>query len=206
MNALRTSIPALAALAAFALPAVAGAEEVVPPGNSAATQYTEAIPTAGGPKQTGSSQHHRQSSPAKVLGAHDAHKLDSKGEAGHAVAEFAAETAPVTSEGTTHRASAQAPQQQSASHTGGATSHQAGSGTPSASGGTGGGSGGSSASGGGSETASSPQGGSGAGAVLAKATGSSSAGGTQTLLPLALLATVAWAIVFVVRRRKQATT
>lgn len=204
MNAIRTAIlaPAAIAVAILALPSSAIAEEVVPPGNSAATQYTEAIPTAGGPKQTGRPKHRHSQSPSKVLGARNAHKLDSRGATGHAVATLAAETAPAP----TPAATESAPRA--------ASPHREGAGQPAGAGSRGGGpapkptqprheTGGAPPAG---EQAPAgahlPNGSSGFGQVLAKATGTSS-GETGLLLPLALLATLAWAVAYALRRRKR---
>jgi hypothetical protein len=88
-----------AAIALAALPASAAAEAYVPPGNSAATQYTEAVPTAGGPKTTNKSKHGQSRSPGKVLGAHKTAKLDAQGPEGRAAAKLAASTAPTAVSG-----------------------------------------------------------------------------------------------------------
>jgi hypothetical protein len=87
-------IPAVAAAfavaAALAMPTVAAAEYYVPPANSAANQYTESFPGAGGE----SSGKRRPVTPGTALGAGNAEKLGAKGPAGKAAAEMAAETAP----------------------------------------------------------------------------------------------------------------
>lgn len=94
-TAQRTRLSLLvAAVALAALPSSAAAEAYVPPGNSAATQYTEAVPTAGGPKTTNKSKHGQSRSPGKVLGAHKTAKLDAQGPEGRAAAKLAASTAP----------------------------------------------------------------------------------------------------------------
>lgn len=95
-----------AAIALAALPASAAAEAYVPPGNSAATQYTEAVPTAGGPKATTHSKHGQSRSPGKVLGTHKTAKLDAQGSEGRAAAELAASTAPTAISGGNEGASA----------------------------------------------------------------------------------------------------
>ena len=84
----------VAAMALAALPASAAAEAYVPPGNSAATQYTEAVPTAGGPKATDHSKHGQSRSPDRILGAKKTAKLDAQGPQGKAAAEVVALTAP----------------------------------------------------------------------------------------------------------------
>jgi hypothetical protein len=86
-----SKIALLAALTALALPASALAEYYVPPGNSAANQYTETLPSAGGD----SKGKDKGVTPAQALGAKNAHKLEAQGPAGKAAAELAAETAPV---------------------------------------------------------------------------------------------------------------
>ena len=204
MTVIRTAIPALAAAAALLLPTLAEGEEVVPPGNSAATQYTEAIPTAGGPKQTSGSRHHRSRSPEKVLGAHNAQKLDAKGPAGKAVAEIATETAPaarsveagskpasqqrrdetIGAHGGSAAGTAQAPPVQPSHRRAANADVRAAQAQATA------------------RAATLPSGSSGVGAVLAKASGSSSSGGTGPLL-LALVATAAWAAAFALRQRKR---
>ena len=74
-----------------AVPAGAQAEAVVPPGNSAANQYTETAPGAGG-EQLPPGGH--TPSPVKTLGTGTAEKLDELGPAGRATAALAAAGAP----------------------------------------------------------------------------------------------------------------
>ena len=171
----------LTAIAVVALPAAATAEKVVPPGNSAATQYTEAIPTAGGPKQAGKSKHGQDKSPNKVLGARNAHRLDSHGPAGRAAAKVAAETAPTATVAAALEIAPQEPESKGSST------------RPD----------GSKASIPPQTQARSASGSSGLSEVLAQATGSSSSGGTGLLLPLALVAVVAWSLVYLARQRKR---
>ena len=72
-------------------PSVAMAGRIVPPGNSAANQYTETFPTTGG----GSSTKNTDSrSPTKILGARNTRRLKALGPEGRAVAALAAATAP----------------------------------------------------------------------------------------------------------------
>lgn len=211
MKAQTTAIGFAAALA-LALPAAAaGAGQtgsVVPPENSAATQYTEAIPTAGGDKQAGEGG--RKASPKKILGAKNAHKLESHGKEGQEVAEVVAETAPETSV-PAEVAPAPEPRPQHAS--------------------TGGGDG--KAQGGGNGKAHhakpdgqanrphrdreptpvepapaatpTPDGSSALGEVLAAMTGSSSSGELGALLPLAILAAIAWGLAYFWRQRRPAS-
>lgn len=197
----RTIAIGFAAALALALPAAtAGAEEpVVPPENSAATQYTEALPTAGGDKQAGGGK----TTPAKALGANNAKRLESQGREGREVARVAAETAPVPSAGAEETATGE---------------DEGGS--------TGGGSGG---KGDGKSTAPHgspkgtahtarpdapaappeprtelPDGSSGLGEVVAEATGSSSSGDLGLLLPLAIAAAIAWSLAYLWRQRRPA--
>lgn len=182
-------------LFALALPAVAAAESVVPPENSAATQYTEAIPTGGGQKDA-SKADGRKRSPAAVLGSKKAHELDAQGPQGHAAAEVAAATAPVVAPSPPPSEAAPASpheageggnrksESQGAPGTAPAPGQQATTPTPSqltASGGS-----------------------SGLGEVLGQATGSSSDGGLGLFLPLLILSALVWALVYGLRRRRSA--
>jgi len=92
MRALGIKLGLTAAIAILALPSVAAAERLVPPGNSAVTQYTETFPTAGGKARI---RHRVKQQPGKVLGPRNAHRLEAAGPQGRAVAETAAATAPV---------------------------------------------------------------------------------------------------------------
>lgn len=204
MNAPTTAIGFVATLA-LALPtsafAAAEAGSVVPPENSAATQYTEAVPTAGGDKQAGEGG--KKATPAKVLGHKNAKRLESQGKEGREVAQVVAETAPETSS----PAAVAPPAQESSSQSNGtprakkdgkadATSgkpHKQARGphrteTPVAE----------------PPIASTelPSGSSGLGEVIAEATGSSSSGQLGGLLPLAILATIAWSLAYFWRQRR----
>jgi hypothetical protein len=196
----------VATLAIFALPNAAQAEYLVPPGNSAATQYTEAVPTAGGPKATNPSKHGGSKSPKQVLGSHNAQKLDAQGPEGRAAAEVAAATAPVAVSGGgegTPATPGHAPLGKTANGSGSGGSGSNGSSSP-----------GREAS---SDTPGSPagreatlaaeqipNGSSGLGEVLGQATGSSS-GQLGLLLPLIVLGSIAWSVAFVLRQRKRPT-
>jgi len=208
----RTTAIGFAAALALALPSAAVGEgvsgSVVPPENSAATQYTEAIPTAGGDKQA---EGGKKSSPKKVLGAKNAHKLESQGKAGQEVAEVVAETAPESS-APAERSPAPEPKHKS---TGGGDHEADGNGKA---GGTG--AKGHHANGGnrppGDKAPAAPQpeaststelpsGSSAFGEVLAAMTGSSSSGELGAWLPLAILAALAWALAYFWRQRRPAS-
>jgi hypothetical protein len=198
------AIALLAALALLAVPAAAMAEYLVPEGNSAVTQYTEGFPTGGGEKKTEGSKH---VTPNKAIGASNVKKLKQQGADGAAVAEVAAETAPVDvpataptsgggegqaqqGEGKDHGKAQHAqggqkdekPQQQNDSRQG----DESAAAVPPAQGGDG------------------PSGSSGAGEVLGAATGASS-GSIGLLLPLAIAAAVVWGLIFLWRRRQPST-
>lgn len=97
-NSLRTAILAGALVVFFALPASAFAGQVIPPGNSAATQYTQAFPTSGGNVEVRESigEPNEKKSPSKVIGKKTTQELESQGPEGTAVAQIAAESAPST--------------------------------------------------------------------------------------------------------------
>lgn len=186
------------AIAIVALPASAAAESVVPPENSAATQYTEAIPTGGGQKDAGNSGNARKRSPSSVLGTKKAKKLEAQGPQGHAVAQIAAETAPSSVQATSEVAPEPAPHDE-APH-GEAKSQNGNASTRSGS----------------NVHAAQPQpvappprldasgGSSGMGEVLGQATGASSSGELGLLLPLFVLAALVWALLYGLRRKRPA--
>jgi hypothetical protein len=92
MRPLRISIFAVFVTVALALlPGTALAVKLVPPGNSAANQYTETLPGPGG--NTPSSEA-KGGAPAKVLGSSNAARLEALGPEGRAAARLAAATAP----------------------------------------------------------------------------------------------------------------
>jgi len=194
------------AMALWALPASAGAEEIVPPGNSAASQYTEAFPTAGGEKETEDGAKKKKAVPADALGARNAHRLESKGDEGKAVAEFAAETAPVPASSSPPSAAddssvGNGSQSDSAGRgNGDGGNGSAGGGDESAGGGasTGGGSGGA-----GAAAVNQPSGSSGLGEVLGQATGSSSSGSLGLLLPLIVIGAIVWSLFFIWRQKQR---
>jgi hypothetical protein len=208
MRLLRTAIPVATIVALMASAPLAAAEEVVPPGNSAATQYTETYPTAGGEAKENGEINGGHQKPSQVLGQQNAKALKDKGAEGEAVAELAAETAPAPVHTGAGAESGEGEGQNGRS--GGSHPHQGGSAGGSG-GHSGGGGGGGEQAGGGAgnagpsrETGTVPQpsGSSGLGEVLGQATGSSG-GQLGAILPLLLVLTVAWSIAHVWRQRRQ---
>lgn len=189
------AIAAVSAVAALVLPSAAAAEYYVPPANSAANQYTESFPGAGGE----SSGKRKDVTPGTALGAGNAKKLEEKGPAGKAAAEMAAETAPpqLVDQGSSGEdAGGTGSNGQSGEEKG---SGESGSGAP----GAGGSNGGSSNGGGGTGAAANaqqPQGSSGVGQVLGQATGMSD-GNLGLWLPLAIVLTLIGSIAYWVRMR-----
>jgi hypothetical protein len=180
----------------FAFSSSAAAESIVPPGNSAASQYTEAFPTPQGEQDSEGRQ--KTATPAKVLGSKKAHRLEQQGPAGQAVANFAAETSPaavdVSGEGEASNSGGgkrrtRKPGDGGASEVGGEEKSEASvpPGAPSSGG-----------SGGGAE----PSGSSGTGEVVGQATGLSS-GTLGLLLPLILAGVVIWSGFYVWRSRQR---
>lgn len=200
MTAQRTRLCLLTAtLALAAVPASAAAEAYVPPGNSAATQYTEAVPTAGGPKSTNHPKGGHSRSPDRVLGAGKTAKLDAQGPQGRAAAEVAALTAPSAVGG--KAGATAAPGSGAPDRRGG----QRGSGGVQVGGGSGAGDLGQGA------RPPSPQhpaqldsgDSSGIGEVVGQATGSSSSGQPGVWLPLLIAAVVIWSGAYVLRRQRK---
>jgi hypothetical protein len=177
MKALKRATSILPAIAILAIPSPALGDYLIPPGNSAATQYTEAYPTAGGSRKAERGDKQQNRPPAEVIGERTASELESRGPDGRAAAEVAAATAPAG---------------------GLAISADAGAGVES--GGSQGGEGRAAAPGDEADA------GSGVGEVLGQATGSSSSGELGPLLPLTILAAIAWALFYVwwQRRRRAA--
>ncbi|HEU5142765.1 MAG TPA: hypothetical protein VFU04_06355 [Solirubrobacterales bacterium] len=95
MKTLRQAVAptVLAAALAAAAPAAGQEAALVPPENSAVTQYTEAFPTSRGPKDVHDGQGSRRS-PGEVLGERNARRLDEQGADGREAAELAVKTAP----------------------------------------------------------------------------------------------------------------
>jgi hypothetical protein len=187
MKLLKAGLPVLAAALVLALPSAALAGSVVPPGNPAAIQYTEAFPSSQGPTDAEHSKGHNH--PDQTLGGRNAKRLESEGRDGRETARVAAETAPET-------VAAQA--------TGGGSGSAAGSASK---GGDGGGASqkGDGAQGGApANVSAADDGGSGLGKVAGQATGLDTSEGTGLLLPLVVLAILAWGSAYVLRRRKRA--
>jgi hypothetical protein len=183
--ATRTAMGMLAtATAVLAFPAGAAAEYFVPPSNSAATQYTETLPTAGGHHDSEKGRKgHR--SPKDVLGKRNAHRLDKQGAAGREVAEVVAATAPPTEAGEPQPA---APIDRTSEDRDRREKRER---PPAETGGAGG---------------PGPSGSSGLGKVLGQATGVSASGQLGLLLPLAIAAAAAWALAFLMRKRNRPTS
>lgn len=189
---------AFAVAVALALPAASPAEYYVPPGNSAANQYTESLPGAGG--ESGGKR--KPATPGSTLGARNAKQLESKGPAGKAAAEVAAETAPAQlagDSGGTGDSSGQATKPGGGDRTGeksGGGEEEGGSGST-ATGGAGGSTGGNGDGGG---PVQQPQGSSGFGQVLGQATGAGD-GSLGAWLPLAIVLTLVGSVAYWARTR-----
>jgi hypothetical protein len=91
MNRSPSSAIALALLCLLAIPAAASAAIPPPPGNSAADQYTETFPGAGGNQTTSTAT---GGDPARTLGSDTAQEFRQAGPVGVAAAQAAAATAP----------------------------------------------------------------------------------------------------------------
>ncbi len=148
-------------------------------------QYTETVPTAGGGQDT-DGQGKKRRSPAEVLGAGNAKRLEAHGPQGRAAAEVAAATAPVAD---SPRATPTGDTQDGAQQKHGGTADVPGAEIPS-----------SPAI---SSLSSDSSGSSGLGEVVAQATGSSSSGEMGLFLPLVILAALAWSLSYFWRRRRQ---
>jgi hypothetical protein len=210
LTSLRARIPILLAVASGLLVAApAGAEEpVVPPGNSAVNQYTEAFPTAHGDKDA----HERDRgnrSPKKVIGKRNTEKLRQQGPEGEAVAQLTAETAPTTT--ADRQRPVESDESGEATQTGAAAPTQSGGGEgggPTGAGGGGNGAETQAGGGGGSSptqiVVAEPDGSSGLSEVISRATGSSSGGGMGIFLPLLILAALCWGAAYLARSRRPA--
>lgn len=186
------AILAVSAVTALALPSAAAAEYYVPPANSAANQYTESFPGAGGESHGKG----KNVTPGTALGAGNAEKLEKKGPAGKAAAEMAAETAPPQL--VDHGSGGEDAGKTGANGQTGDTKgdDESGSGAP--------GSNGSPSGGGGNNGVAAnvqqPQGSSGVGEVLGQATGASE-GNLGLWLPLAIVLTLIGSVAYWVRMR-----
>lgn len=180
MTSSRTAIGAVAAaIVLLAAPGGASAEYLVPPSNSAATQYTETIPTGGGKRDAERSDSIKARDPDKVLGSGNAKRLEAEGQAGRETAELAAATAPSLA--------------------------AAGSGPGGGNGPTGGGD----SPGNGAEPRSTngqPSGSSAIGEVANQAIGSPSSGQMGMFLPLLIVAALLWSLWYLLRQRQDRTT
>lgn len=200
----RSQILSLAAVsavaAALALPAASPAEYYVPPANSAANQYTESFPGAGG--ESGGKR--KDVTPGTALGAGNAKKLESKGKTGKEAAEVAAETAPAQlATGSTDSGGGQADKSGGDKTSGkgnGGGEEEGGSGSTGTGGSGGGSPGGKGGSGGGANNVQQPQGSSGFGQVLGQATGAGD-GNLGLWLPLVIVLTLIGSVTYWVRMR-----
>jgi hypothetical protein len=206
MNTPRTAFRTLTAtvLATLAVPAIAVAEEeVIPPGNSAVNQYTEALPTPGGHRNTEKQTGKKHRSPGQALGQRNADRLESKGSDGRAAAAAAAATAPTTNAPSTPVEEEVKDEEEEVVAGGGADSKRGGGSSP----------------GGGTSQAvgaarpvrpasvevnvDQPSGSGGLGEVLGEMTGASSTGQTGWLLPLLIVAIALWALAYATRQRRR---
>lgn len=179
---MRTSLLRSSGTAAFAiaivLAAPAGAADFyVPPSNSAATQYTESFPSAKGERNAEREAEPSDRPAERTLGKRTTRQLEAAGPSGTAVAEVVVETAPaVAAEAPPVRRDAGTVPDDDEDR----ADSESGVVVPES------------------------DGGSGLGPILAGAVGVSAAGGGP-LLPLAILATVIWALAFARRRRPGAS-
>lgn len=198
MSLLRTAIAVFALMASLTCAGAAGAEPYIPPGNSAATQYTEAIPTAGGNVEVNADIGDVKRSATKALGAKTVRALAAEGDEGAAVAALAAGNgagAGPASEGGGGDAGSDPADRSVAAGAG-----RAGPGEDRPRGGSP-----ESGAGGGGAAGDQVDGSSGIGEVVSQATFSSS-GEMGVFLPLVLLAALIWALLFAWRRRERPPT
>jgi hypothetical protein len=178
------AILAMTAVVALALPGFAAAETVVPPGNSAATQYTETFPTSGGNVEVNEGISGERS-PHRTLPKQTAEALEDEGPEGRAAAQLAADTAPAaTGESEAGSGGAGGAANGGGGKGGGAAQDGGGAGQGQAQGG--------SQAGGETVAVEVPSGSSGFGEVVSHLTGSD-AGEMGALLPLLLFAALIWA-------------
>ncbi|HYP55935.1 MAG TPA: hypothetical protein VEQ41_06505 [Solirubrobacterales bacterium] len=197
MKTPRTAL--LMLLATLLLAPVAEAEELIPPGNSAVTQYTESLPTPRGQRDTESRGGKGDRSPEEALGKRNAQRLEQHGSDGREAAEAAAATAPPTdaepSDADDEDAAPTPPTGGAGTGGGEKPRPDAGAANASEPRGTG-----REPRGAGVEE---PAGSSGLGEVLGEATGTSSDGETSWLLPLLVVAIAAWALTYATRQRRR---
>lgn len=177
-------------VALLALPAAASAEYFIPDGNSAVNQYTEGVPSGGGEKSTKGAGE-KPVKPGKAIGAENTKKLEQAGgQEGREVAEVAAETAPpdivaVEEEQTGGKqGDGKAEGDQNGKDSTGGNGESDGEATAVVTPTSGDG----------------PSGSGGVGEIVSAATGGS-AGGVGLLLPLAIVAALAWGIFYAWRKR-----
>lgn len=91
MRLLTLGIGAATVILVGLVPSTAGAQRVVPPGNSGVDQYTETFQAAGGDTPSNDKSSVR---PEKILGARNAKRLEGLGPDGRGAAALAAATAP----------------------------------------------------------------------------------------------------------------
>jgi hypothetical protein len=193
MPLLRASIAMAVLAAALVLPGAAHAEKeriVVPPNNSAATQYTETFPTSGGNTEVNGSIDGGSSKGGSGGGSLDQEAkraLAKQGADGQAVERLISESAAAGSGGEGGSGSGHG---SNGRGSGGEepSDDSDGAGAPAAHG----------------ATLDRPSGSSGLGEVVSRGTLSSS-GGMGVFLPLVLLAGLAWAAIFAWRRRHRET-
>lgn len=200
LHTLRIAL-ATALTVALVVPAHSLAEYYVPPENSAANQYTESFPGAGGEKGGKG----KDVTAADTLGSRNAKRLEERGPAGKAAAELAAETAPAQPPTTDAPGGSEGSGGESGVAGGGTStgSGTGGSSTEAASGAKGG----STSSGGSTNVVDNvarvdqPQGSSAVGQVVGQATGVGD-GNVGIWLPLAIVLTLAGSIAYAARARQ----
>jgi hypothetical protein len=191
---------ATALTVALVVPAQSLADYYVPPENSAANQYTESFPGAGGEKGGKG----KKVTPADTLGTRNAKRLEERGPDGKAAAELAAETAP--SQTTPADVTGGEGSGGGTGAAGGGTGTGAGTGGAGSAGGAGA-NGGPSSSGAGANVVDDavkvdqPQGSSAVGQVVGQATGIGDVN-VGIWLPLVILLTLAGSIAYAARSRQ----
>ena len=182
-------------VALLALPAAASAEYFIPDGNSAVNQYTEGVPSGGGEKSTKGAGE-KPVKPGEAIGAENTKKLEQAGgQEGREVAEVAAETAPPDIVAVEEEPAGDS-QNGGNGHGGKAGKDAKGGGNGETNGETDG-----------EATAvvtptsgDGPSGSGGVGEIVSAATGGST-GGIGLLLPLVIVAAIAWGVFYAWRNR-----